>query len=91
MIAGLVLGIISVAFCWVPGVFITGIVGLVCSVSGRKKALLENKPSGLGIAGLIISIIGIVFGFIGTICTIITCAVVGITAASSPSWLNIFN
>ena len=43
-IAGLVLGIISLAFCWVPIVFlITGIVGIVLSaiaISKNKKGTL---------------------------------------------------
>ena len=84
MIAGLVLGIVSVSFFWVPLIFIAGIIGIIFSVSGRKKALAENKSAAMGTAGLVLSIIGLVFGVIGTICTIVTCTTVGMAALMSP-------
>lgn len=63
-IASLVLGIASILLnCWSKGTLIAliaGIVGIVLSVMAKKKI----GPSGMGKAGLICSIIGIVFAVI---------------------------
>lgn len=57
--ASLVLGILSICFCCCYGVLglILGIIGLICGIKGNK----ESK-SGVGTAGIICSIIGIIFG-----------------------------
>lgn len=58
-IGSLVLGIISIVLCCCYGVpsIILGIVGIICAVCGNR----DNK-NGVGIAGLICSIIGIGLG-----------------------------
>ena len=58
-IAGLVLGIIAICLicCYGLPSLILGIIGLVCALKGNK----ENKH-GVGIAGLVCSIIGIIGG-----------------------------
>ena len=61
-IASLVLGIIGIPACCcygVPGVLF-GIIGLILAIVGNKRS--RNK--GIGIAGLVCSIIAIVFGAI---------------------------
>ena len=62
-ISGLVLGIVSLVFSWVSWVWYislaTSIVGLVLSVVGRKKAKLASAPTGIGTAGMVLSIIGL--------------------------------
>ena len=59
-IAGLVLGIVSLVFVWLWYIALaTSIVGLVLSAVGRKKAKLAGAPTGLGTAGLVLSIIGL--------------------------------
>ena len=69
-VASLVLGIISIVFCWVPLLaLVGGIVGIVLSVKQRKE-----YSNGIATAGLVTSIIGTVFSafymliwiFIGT-------------------------
>lgn len=58
-IASLVLGILSICLCCCYGLpsIILGIIGLVCAIKGNK----ENKH-GIGIAGLVCSIIGLIAG-----------------------------
>jgi hypothetical protein len=60
-IAALVLGIVSIVFCWVYGVvgLIPAIVGLILGISAKKTA-----PSGMATAGLVLSVIGLVLNAI---------------------------
>jgi thiol:disulfide interchange protein len=69
-IVGLVMGIISIVLscCYGSGV-VFGIVGLICSIMANKK----NK-TGIGTAGLITSIIGIVISVLMLIVYIIVIA-----------------
>ncbi len=63
-IAALVLGILGIPACCcygVPGV-IFGIIGIVLAVVGNKRG-----TTGIGIAGLVCSIIALIFGIAGTI------------------------
>jgi hypothetical protein len=74
-IAGLVLGILSAVGGWIPVVnyfaWLFGILGIVFSVMGRKKAAADNQPMGVATAGLVLSIIGLVISVIGLICTVV--------------------
>ena len=65
-IAGLILGIFAIILFWIP-IFnvislICGIVGLVLSAKGRGAAKAADVSAGLGTAGLVLSIIGVVLG-----------------------------
>lgn len=63
-IAALVCGILAIcsSCCYgVPGI-ILGIAGLICAINGNNKG-----KTGVGTAGLVCSIIGIVFGVIALI------------------------
>ena len=64
-IASLVLGIIGIPGCCCYGIvgLIFGIIGLVLALVGNKK----NKGSGVGVGGLVCSIIAILFGILATI------------------------
>lgn len=64
-IASLVLGIIGIPGCCCYGVvgLLFGIIGLILALVGNK----QNKGSGIGIGGLVCSIIAIVFGILATI------------------------
>lgn len=79
-IASLVLGIVATVLAWFYAIntiaLICGIVGIICASSGRKKALEANSPTGIGTAGLVLSIIGTVLAGIGFVtCTLcVTCA-----------------
>jgi len=90
-VAGLVLGILAVAFCWLPGVNIVttilAIVGIVLSVMGTKQLNAAGKPTGVATAGLVLSIIGLVIGAIGVICTVV------LAAATADYWwlFGLFN
>lgn len=71
-IAGLVLGILGIVTCCCYGIvgIILSIAGLVCSILGNK----EGK-TGIGTAGFVCSIIGIIFGVISLIYYIIIIAI----------------
>jgi len=75
-VAGLVLGIVSLAFMWVPALnFIAAIVGIVLSYMGTKQLRAAGQPTGIATAGLVLSIVGLVFAVVGTIfCVPALCA-----------------
>ena len=63
-IAGMVLGIICIVLCWIPFMdVILGIVGLVLSLLGRRS----SARSGIAIAGLVCSVIGLALSVIITL------------------------
>jgi len=55
-IAALVLGILSVMNSWWGGGIVVGIIGLVLAIVARRKGF----SGGIGTAGLVLSIIGVV-------------------------------
>ena len=63
-IVSLVLGIVSLVVCCCSGLFSVpfGIGGIICAVLSKK-----NGKSGMATAGLVCSIIGVVFGILSTI------------------------
>lgn len=98
----LVLGIISIVFCWlgfatwVVGsviALVLGIVGAVMAVKAKK--LMPPQQSGMATAGLVCSIIGIVLSAIFTICSIVAyaaaCAVINEYGNYSNSFRGKFN
>ena len=92
-IAGLVLGIIAIVFAWFYVVNIAavvcGVVGIICAVKGRSQASAAGNPSGLGTAGLVLSIIGTVLAGIGFLsCTVCVWCAAGTasTALNSVRW-----
>ena len=72
-IGSLVCGIVSLVFCWTGCVaiisLITGIVGIILSVNAKKQGFI----GGMSTAGLVMSIIGLIFGGI----TFIACVSCG--------------
>lgn len=68
-VAGLVLGIISAVLAWFYMVniaaLVCGIVGIVCAAKGKKAAAEAGASTGLGTAGMVISIIGTCLAGIG--------------------------
>ena len=60
-IAGLVCGILAICFscCYgIPGILL-GVAGLICGIKGNKKG-----KNGVGTAGVVCSIIGLILGVI---------------------------
>jgi hypothetical protein len=55
-VAGFVLGILGILFM---GSIIFSIIGLPLSISGLSKLKLENKPTRIGTAGLVLNITGL--------------------------------
>jgi len=80
-VAGLVLGILSAIGGWIPGVsffaWAFGIIGIILSAIGRSSASKAGKPTGIATAGLVLSIIGTIFSFIGLICTVVCLGAAG--------------
>lgn len=87
-VAGLVCGIVATVLAWFYMInivaLILGIVGIVCAVKGKKAAVEAGAPTGLGTAGLVLSIIGTALAGIGFVsCTLcVTCAAAGASAGS---------
>lgn len=64
-IAGLVLGILGIPACCcygVPGILF-GVLGLIFSIVGNRK----TRKRGIGIAGIVCSVIAIVFGILSAV------------------------
>ncbi len=60
--AGFVLALLTVFFGWIPFIgWTTWLLGLIFSAVGLSKANKIGVGKGLAIAGLIISLIGVVF------------------------------
>jgi hypothetical protein len=62
-VAALVLGILSIVFCWIMWIdligIILGIIGLVLGIMAKKE-----MPSGMATAGIVLGIVGISLGAI---------------------------
>ncbi len=85
-IAGLVLGIVSAVLAWFYMIniaaLVCGIVGIICAAKGKKKAVAAGAPTGIGTAGLVLSIIGTCLAAVGFFsCTLcVVCAASGIAS-----------
>jgi hypothetical protein len=76
-IAGMVLAICAVVVSWLPGVnFVCWLLGLIFSIVGLRNANRGAPYRGMAIAGLVISLVGIVS-------IIILVVIIGIGAALS--------
>lgn len=87
-IAGLVLGIVATVLAWFYMINIAalaaGVIGIICAVKGKKAAVAVGAPTGMGTAGLVLSIIGTCLAGVGFLsCTVCICAA-GSAAASLP-------
>ncbi len=82
-VAGLVLGIVSAVLAWFYMIniaaLVCGIVGIILAAKGKKQAMLAGTPTGLGTAGLVLSIIGTCLAGIG----FFSCTLCVLCAASS--------
>ena len=94
-IAALVLGIIATVLAWFYLVNIAalacGIVGIILAVMGKKKAVAAGAPTGIGTAGLVLSIIGTCLAGIGFVsCTLcVACAAGAVDAAASDAFSSL--
>lgn len=79
-IVGLILGIVSIVLAWFMYVNIAAVacavVGLILSIKGKNKLVAAGQAKGLAVAGLIVSIVGLVLSvimfFACTVC--VSCA-----------------
>jgi hypothetical protein len=57
-VAGFVLGLLALLFCWVPGLGITlAVLGVILGGVGIATGKKKGAPVGLAIAGLVLGII----------------------------------
>ncbi len=67
-IAGMVLGIVSLAVLCIPYVnflsLVCAIVGLILSIIGKKKSKAANAPTGMATAGIVLSIIALAIAIV---------------------------
>lgn len=88
-VAALVLGIVATVLAWVYMINIAalacGIIGIVCAAIGRKKLAESNLATGMGTAGLVMSIIGTSLAAVGFLsCTVcVLCAANSVNSAVS--------
>ena len=80
-IVGIVLGALSIVFCWVPFFFIAGIIGLILAIVSKKSFKEAGLTSPIPTIALVISIVGLVLGVI--VGTIVFCVCVAGTAYMS--------
>ncbi len=68
-ITGLVLGIVATVLAWFYMIniiaLVAGIVGIILAAKGKKTAAAAGAPTGIGTAGLVLSIIGTCLAGIG--------------------------
>ncbi len=84
-IAALVLGIVATVLAWFYMVnivaLVLGIVGIILAAKGKKQAVAAGAPTGIGTAGLVLSIIGTCLAGIGffscTLCVLCTAGLAG--------------
>ncbi len=84
-IAALVLGIVATVLAWFYIInivaLVSGIVGIILAAKGRKLAIAAAAPTGMGTAGLVLSIIGTCLAGIGffscTLCVLCAAGTVG--------------
>ena len=59
-IASLVLGVVSIVFCWFwPIALFAAIIGVVLGFLARSKAKQMGMPPGMAMAGMVLSIVGL--------------------------------
>jgi len=65
-VAGLVMGILAVVFCWLWVIaFVLGVLGIVFGAVGMAKAKkIGGKNRGMALAGLILGVVGIILGIV---------------------------
>ncbi|MUP15045.1 hypothetical protein DWB61_09295 [Ancylomarina euxinus] len=72
--AGFVLALLTLFLGWIPFIgWVMWLLGLIFSAMGISKAKKINKGMGLSVAGLVISLIGVIMIFLvaGTLATIV--------------------
>lgn len=67
-VAALVMGIVSCCLFWIPYVntvcLLMCIAGIILSAISMKKARAAGVSSGIAVAGLVVSIVGLVLSFL---------------------------
>ena len=84
-IAALVCGILGLVGGWIPVVgyftLVLAILGIVFGAKGMKIAKVTGEGKGLATAGLVLGIVGTVFGGLGVLCTICAAGILGAAGA----------
>ena len=72
--AGMTLGLAAIAVGWIPALFpfaaVFGVVGLLLSIAGKKRAALDERTGrGRAVAGILFSLVGIGLAVLGGLIT----------------------
>ena len=90
---GFVLGIVTIIACWIPyasfAAIATGIAGIILCAIGKKGLAAAGEKAALPTIGLVLSIVGLVFGVIMSIvyCSCI-CAAAALNQAAENGSLS---
>ena len=91
-IVALICGILGVLALFFSSMllFLAAIAGVVLGAIGmtQSKGAL-GKASGMAIAGLILGIVGVCFGFIGVLCASCVCTVAGPMGCMNPGYADL--
>jgi hypothetical protein len=64
-VAGLVLGILGLVLCWIPGVgWLLALLGIIFGALGISKGNKVGRGKGMAIAGLVVGVIGLLLGIV---------------------------
>jgi hypothetical protein len=64
-VAGLVLGILGLVFCWIPFIgWLLALLGIIFGALGVSKGNKVGRGKGLGVAGLVLGVIGLLLGIV---------------------------
>ncbi len=87
-VAGLVLGIISIVFAFIPAYPITSVIAIICGIVGIILCAIALKKDaekkGMKITGLVLSIVGLVVSII-TLIACVACVSAATQVANDPA------
>lgn len=91
-IASMVLGIVSIPLAWAYVGVATAIVGLILGIIAKKKQKEAGFPTGMSLAGIICSIIGLIISIVMyALCIWALCAVGNVVNSAANEWSSAFS
>ena len=85
-VAGLILGILGAICAFIPVVNFFGwffaLIGIVLSAIGMSKAKKADQPSGVSVAGLVLSIVGFAIALPMFLCAVACASATGAAGAA---------
>jgi hypothetical protein len=64
-VAGLVLGLLGLVLCWIPGLgWVLALLGIIFGAVGISKGNRVGRGKGMAVAGLVVGMIGLLLGIV---------------------------